>query len=63
MKSEFVLKLKSKLNQLGVFSIGCSNREIEQLESYARFALPDVYKEFLANFGRGTGKYLNDINL
>jgi hypothetical protein len=63
MKSHFVLRLKNKLNQFGIFFIGCSNREIKQLEDYARFPLPVVYKEFIANFGKGTGNYLNDINI
>ena len=63
MKSEFVSLLKNKLNKYGIYSIGYSKREIGQLEDYANFALPDTYKEFLAHFGKGTGKYLDDINL
>lgn len=37
---------------------GCSTLEVKRIEKYFGVKLPDVYKEYLYNMGKGAGAYM-----
>ena len=62
MKSEFILTLSRELSNRNFYPAGCSKKEIENLEIYAKHSLPETYKDFMISMGRNGGNYLDDIN-
>ena len=41
--------------------IGCTQEEIEKLETYYKLTLPNPYKEFLFAFGKRSGNFSGDL--
>lgn len=67
VKSRLMLELCQKLIDTGVSSYnqmqGCSSEEIEQLENYTKYPLPEMYKQFLINMGHSVGKFFDGTDI
>ncbi|QDT65251.1 SMI1/KNR4 family protein [Calycomorphotria hydatis] len=58
-------QVRSRLIQSGLASkndiIGCSEGDLASLEQRVGLTLPSSYKEFMREFGRGAGKFFDDV--
>lgn len=42
---------------------GCSEQELDEIARVAKRKLPDSYREYMRCFGRGSGKFLRDVEM
>ena len=65
METEFMENIVKKLVAYRLAKkdqiIGCTQEEIEKLESYYKLTLPKSYKDFLFAFGKRSGYFSGDI--
>src|SRR5882672_9133994 len=53
-----IKELESYLILKGCHLIGCSSKEISNIESFFHVNLPEIYREFLLTMGKGAGTYM-----